>query len=154
MSLQPSSRQIVSGLPRQLLSFFRKHPPASSSSWLPAAVPGTRPPKNPFRPSKNTYTLKYEEPRYSIRRQTNLFNLAEQYHLAHLLPPRVPHKESKVGAVMKGLRQWKGTKMERTRDARIATINAKTAVAKKVVRARKARTKAKKRSQRTGLILD
>lgn len=154
MSIQPSSRQIVSGLPRQLISFFKKHPPASASSWLPATAPGTRPPKNPFRPSKNTYTLKFEEPRYSIRRQTNLFNLAEQFQIAHLLPPRVPHKEGKVGNVMKGLRQWKGTKMERTRDARIATIKAKTEVAKKVVRARKVRTKAKKRSQRTGVILN
>lgn len=152
--MNTSSRQTVASLPRQLLSFFKKHPPATASSWLPTPATGERPPKNPFRPTKNTYTLRFEEPRYSIRRQSDLFNLAEQYNVQHLLPPRVPHKEAKVGAVMKGLRQWKGTKMERTRDARIAEIKAKTAVAKGVVKARKVRTKTKKRKQRTGLVLN
>lgn len=154
MATPARSQQIVSTLPRQLLSFFKRHPPASSSSWMPAPGAVERPPKNPFRASKNTFTLRYEEPRYSIRRQTDLFHLATKYDVAHLLPPRAEHKEAKVGAVMKGLRQWKGTKMERTRDARIATIKAKTEEAKKVVRARKSRTKAKKRSQRTGLVLN
>lgn len=53
---------------------------------------------------------------------------------------------------MKTLRQWKGTKMERTRDARIAAIKVKTAAARTVVKARKLRTKTKKRKQRTGLV--
>lgn len=147
-----SSRKLVSTLPRQLLSFFERHPPASASSWMPAAGTAKRPPKNPFRPTKNTYTLRYQEPRYSIRRQTDLYNLAQQYNVQHLLPPRVPHKEAKTGSVMKTLKKWKGTKMERTRDARIAAIKVKTAAARTVVKARKTRTKAKKRSQRTGLV--
>lgn len=71
-----------------------------------------------------------------------------------MLPPRAAHKEAKTGDVMKSLKKWKGTKMERTRDARIAAIKTKTATASKVIRARRVRTKAKKRAQRTGLISD
>lgn len=147
-----ASTRIVSTLPKQLLSFFRRHPPASATSWMPAPGTTARLPKNPFRPTKNTYTLRYQEPRYSIRRQSDLYNLAEAHNVHHLLPPRVAHKVSKTGAVMKTLRQWKGTKMERTRDARIAAIKVKTAAARTVVKARKLRTKTKKRKQRTGLV--
>ncbi|CCG84922.1 protein of unknown function [Taphrina deformans PYCC 5710] len=171
MPVPTATRQVVSTLPRQLLTFFKKHPPASATSWLPTPPPqvpdvnpasdtASTPPRfpkriqNPFLPSKNKITSKYNEPRYSVRRQTDLYNLATQFQIQHLLPPRVDHKEGKVGKVMKGLTQWKGTKMERTRDARVAAIKTKTALAKKVVRTRKSRTKAKKRAQRTGLILN
>ena len=153
MTTPISSQKLVAALPRQLLSFFKRHPPASATSWAREVADG-RSPQNPFRASKNTYTLKYNEPRYSIRRQTDLFKLASIYKVEHLLPPRVPHKEEKLGKTMKGLTRWKGTKMERTRDARIEAIRSKTMEAKKIVKARKTRTKVKKRRARTGLVLN
>lgn len=150
-SLEPSQK-LVSTLPRQLLSFFKRHPPASAESWMPDPRTVKKIPQNPFRGTKNTYTLRYQEPRYSIRRQTDLYNLAGQYGVQHLLPPRAPHKETKVGPVMKTLTKWKGTKSERTKDARAADIKEKTAAARVIVKARKARTRIKKRKQRTGIV--
>ncbi|ORY87589.1 hypothetical protein BCR37DRAFT_1659 [Protomyces lactucae-debilis] len=166
------ARQAVARLPRPLLNFFKAHPPASSTSWsskpsadkitqtasTESASPAARPRANPFQPSKNTYTLRFNEPRYSIRRQQDLLKLAQQYQIAHLLPETMKQARiakalaksktldvegNKVKTPMRGLVKWKGTKMERTRHERRETIQAKLATARSMLKARKARTKVK-----------
>lgn len=149
--MSAQARQLVNALPRPLLNFFKKHPPASQTQWAPITGSTDKSPRNPFHPHKNTTTLKFNEPRYSVRRQTDLVKMAREYGLDHLLPPRVDHKENlhpKADTPMKGLIRWKGTKMERTRDARRAAIQMKLKAARIVVHKRTKRTKAKKQRQR------
>lgn len=158
-----SSKELVSRLPRPLLTFFAKFPPASAESWAgPAGAAkntgqqiaskslGVR--RNPFIPSKNMKTFKYQEPTYSIRNQTNLVNLAAKYNLSHLLPPRVPHKEKEgEKKVMRGMIKWKGTKSERTKEARMGAVQTKLKEAKIKLQAKRSRSRIKRADARTGL---
>ena len=151
MSSTPAVK-LVSTLPRPLLNFFKRHPPASATQWMPQTIPGSikPPPRNPFHPTKNTVTGKYNEPIYSVRRQTDLTKLAKDHGLEHLLPRRVDHKEkvhATANSPMRGLVRWKGTKMERTRSMRRDTIQVKLKAAKEVVRKRRNRSQTKKRRQ-------
>jgi len=99
-------------LPQQLQYFFQRFPPNLSPLASHKYPPGS----NPFKSSFNPATKKWNEPIYSLRRQSDLCKLAVRYNVADLLPAmRRDQVEKKV---MKGTIKWKGRKAARTRDAR------------------------------------
>ena len=131
-----SARKLVSTLPRPLLHYFTKFPPVTASSTTTTVAAAAV--KNPFIGSKSTKTGKWHEPCYSTRRAQQIYKMALDYNLSHLLPERQPHKAgTKETATMKGLVRWKGTKAERTFDDRKEAIQVKLQEAKDVMRGRR-----------------
>lgn len=72
-------------LPDKLRTFFKKYPPNvkySDKATSTGAIDA-----NPFLANKHPITGKYHNPKYSLRRMSDLYKLAHQYGLQELLPP-------------------------------------------------------------------
>ncbi|OLL26856.1 4-coumarate--CoA ligase-like 7 [Neolecta irregularis DAH-3] len=109
---QKAHLKAFQNLPTQLQYFFRRFPPNLGTNATHKYPPGS----NPFKSSHNHTTKKWNEPIYSLRRQSDLHKLALQHNVADLLPTmRRQEIESKV---MKGTIRWKGRKAVNTRDER------------------------------------
>ncbi|GAB7354723.1 hypothetical protein MBLNU459_g5139t1 [Dothideomycetes sp. NU459] len=114
-AVNPEHLRLARSLPAQLLSFFKKHPPAAlqpasatatsasttttttatstSSPDQPAAASQTASSAdpslartNPFLPFKNPLTNRWQPAAYSLRRQADLVKLAQKHHVLSLLP--------------------------------------------------------------------
>src|SRR5947209_10484778 len=66
-------------LPPRLTRFFKRWPPGTAETPL----------LNPFKPTYNPATGKWQDPVYSLRRQADLCKLARKYGVEELLPPSV-----------------------------------------------------------------
>ncbi|KAH9829273.1 54S ribosomal protein L25, mitochondrial-like [Teratosphaeria destructans] len=113
--------QIARELPKRLLSFFKRFPPPqiqtvapstvqiaeNTSSADPNAATSTSVPvepmttnarwkKNPFLPFKNPSTGIWHGPHYSLRRQADLFKLAQAHGVLSLMPTSPKHPEVKA----------------------------------------------------------
>ncbi|CDO93552.1 unnamed protein product [Kluyveromyces dobzhanskii CBS 2104] len=101
-------------LPVQLRNFFKKYPPNVKYSSKPTVI--TAADANPFLPNKNQATGKYHDPKYSLRRMSDLFKLAYRYGIHDLLPPskKLFYEEKYENKkFMKGILMPKGHKHER-----------------------------------------
>lgn len=67
-------KQYFDLLPIQLKNFFKKYPPNMKYSDKPTLI--TAIDANPFLANKNPATGKYQEPKYSLRRMSDLYKLA------------------------------------------------------------------------------
>ncbi|AET40032.1 mitochondrial 54S ribosomal protein mL59 Ecym_5268 [Eremothecium cymbalariae DBVPG len=82
----PSMKQYFELLPPKLKSFFKKYPPHLNYSDRPVST--LLPTANPFLPNKHPVTGKYHEPKYSLRRMSDIYKLAYTYGIQDFLPPR------------------------------------------------------------------
>ncbi|GAM89178.1 hypothetical protein ANO11243_072150 [Dothideomycetidae sp. 11243] len=129
--------KLATHLPPLLLNFFRRHPPGSfsrstsspapsipqqssnnstSSLTQPAldptvlnAITAARDAANPFLPWRNPATQAWRPPRYSLRRQADLYREAKEWGVTALLPetsPRNPAlklaKREEIGLAVRG----------------------------------------------------
>ncbi|TKA69321.1 hypothetical protein B0A55_07449 [Friedmanniomyces simplex] len=133
---------LAQSLPPRLLHFFKRFPPPQLSA-SPAANHTTAeaPPEdplstttswktNPFLPFKNPRTQAWHGPHYSLRRQADLFKLAQEYHVLPLMPLCPKHPDLKTQSrIQHGLRvkgtgegqRVKGKLWERTLQKRLET---------------------------------
>lgn len=74
-------------LPQKLHKFFIKHPPRPFAEYATKSSVITDPQRNPFLPNKNPETSRWHEPKFSLRRQADLYKMAYKFGIADLLPP-------------------------------------------------------------------
>lgn len=74
-------------LPLPLANFFKKYPPSPFRSYSNKSTNIDDPTANPFLANVNPLTGRYQDPVYSLRRQSDLYKTAYRYGIAHLLPP-------------------------------------------------------------------
>ncbi|CAI4063400.1 hypothetical protein SUVZ_07G3110 [Saccharomyces uvarum] len=80
-----SYKQYFDGLPLKLKSFLQRYPPSikySSVSTSTKAVDA-----NPFLPNKHPVTQRLHDPKYSLRRMSDVYKLALRYGVQDFLPP-------------------------------------------------------------------
>ncbi|KAK5000956.1 hypothetical protein LTR28_012947 [Elasticomyces elasticus] len=107
-------------------------PNAASPTTISPAAPSsqTTPPeyRNPFLPFKSPSTLRWQPPAFSLRRQAQLYKLAEQHNVLPLLPPSAKHpverqrRREEFGLRVKGTgvgQKVKGKLWERTLKGRL-----------------------------------
>lgn len=82
-----SAKEAFSKLPEKLHNFFIKHPPRPFAQYSEKPSIITDPNRNPFLPNKNPETNRWHEPRFSLRRQADLYKMAYKFGIAELLPP-------------------------------------------------------------------
>ncbi|AQZ09650.1 MRPL25 (YGR076C) [Zygosaccharomyces parabailii] len=118
-----SSKQLFDLLPSQLKNFFKKYPPSiqyAAESTSTHAINA-----NPFLPNKHPVTGCYHEPKYSLRRMSDLYKLASLYGVQVLLPPKNKmFFEEKYAnkKMMKGVLLPKGHKHELMHDEKMAKM--------------------------------
>ncbi|KAK0792487.1 54S ribosomal protein L25, mitochondrial [Friedmanniomyces endolithicus] len=132
---------LAQSLPPRLLQLFKRFPPAqlsaSQSVNTTADAPSEDPlittttwKKNPFLPFKNPRTQAWHGPHYSLRRQADLFKLAQEHNVMPLMPICPKHPDVKTQSrIQHGLRvkgtgegqRVKGKHWERTLQQRLAT---------------------------------
>lgn len=107
------TRQYFQLLPDTLKTFFKKYPPGVKYSSKPTSTHAID--ANPFLPNKHPVTGRYHNPKYSLRRMSDLYKLARQYGLHELLPPRNKlffEEKYQQKKFMKGVLLPKGHKYE------------------------------------------
>lgn len=113
-------KQYFDLLPRTLKTFFKKYPPNVAYSGKPTST--TSPVANPFLPNKHPVTNNYHNPKYSLRRMSDLYKLAHQYGVHKLLPATNKlffEEKYKQKKLMKGVLLPKGHKHELGRDEKL-----------------------------------
>ncbi|KAG0673762.1 54S ribosomal protein L25, mitochondrial [Kluyveromyces marxianus] len=116
-------KQYFDLLPAQLKNFFKKYPPNVKYSDKSTVI--SAPDANPFLPNKNPVTGKYHEPKYSLRRMSDLYKLAYNYGIHDMLPPTKKlffEEKYENKKFMKGVLLPKGHKHERIHEQKIAKM--------------------------------
>ncbi|AGO12548.1 AaceriAER207Cp [[Ashbya] aceris (nom. inval.)] len=116
-------KQYFELLPPRLKNFFKKYPPGVQYSAKPEFT--TSPTANPFLPNKNPVTGRYQEPKYSLRRMSDLYKLAYNYGLQDMLPPSKKlffEEKYEQKKLTKAVVFPKGEKHERMRAQRVAEM--------------------------------
>ncbi|WPH03079.1 Hypothetical protein R9X50_00595300 [Acrodontium crateriforme] len=157
MATVRSHVELAQALPPRLLDFFRRWQPPSIAAFGAASqstptvriaeITSSQDPnapsasevalpenavwkKNPFLPFKNPQTGHWHGPHYSLRRQAELFKLAEQHNVLPLMPMSPKHPQAKEqsridhGLRVKGTgvgQRVKGHHWERTLKTRLET---------------------------------
>lgn len=110
-------------LPFQLKSFFKKHPPSVKYASKPISTHDIE--ANPFLPNKHPVTGCYHEPKYSMRRMSDIYKMAHLYGLQEFLPPMKKlffQEKYDNKKLMKGVIFPKGHKHELMRDSKLAKM--------------------------------
>ncbi|QLG71950.1 hypothetical protein HG535_0C03020 [Zygotorulaspora mrakii] len=118
-----SSLQFFDMLPTQLKNFFKKYPPSIMFSTKPTSTHAIE--ANPFMPNKHPITKRYHEPKYSLRRMSDLYKVASLYGVQDFLPPmkkKFYEEKYENKKMMKGVLLPKGHKHELARDAKLAKM--------------------------------
>lgn len=118
-----SSKQLFDLLPSQLKSFFKKYPPSIQYATKPTSTHATD--ANPFLPNKHPVTGRYHDPKYSLRRMSDLYKMASLYGVEDLLPPRNKmffEEKYDNKKMMKGVLMPKGHKHELVHDEKMAKM--------------------------------
>lgn len=116
-------KQYFDLLPGQLKNFFKKYPPNVKYSDKPTVI--TAVDANPFLPNKNPITGKYQEPKYSLRRMSDLYKLAYTYGVHDLLPPSKKlffEEKYENKKFMKGVLLPKGHKYELSLESKLSKM--------------------------------
>lgn len=118
-----SSKQLFDLLPAQLKYFFKKYPPSIEFASKPISTHAIE--ANPFLPNKHPVTGRYHEPKYSLRRSSDLYKMACLYGVQGFLPPmKKKFFEDKYQnkKMMKGVLLPKGHKHELQREGKLARM--------------------------------
>ncbi|KAK7204734.1 mitochondrial ribosomal protein of the large subunit [Myxozyma melibiosi] len=122
-SMSPAAKAVFERMPAQLSKFFLRYPPRTIQKYAEKPVPIDDPTRNPFLPAFNPATKKYREPVYSLRQQSVLYKLAEEYGVRKLLPFMTKkfglHKQAQKKK-MKRSKNPKGHKYDNTKEERAA----------------------------------
>uniref|UniRef100_A0A060TGG2 ARAD1D30184p n=1 Tax=Blastobotrys adeninivorans TaxID=409370 RepID=A0A060TGG2_BLAAD len=153
LSVNPFFQQ----LPPTLANFFKKYPPAPFRKYADKPVATNAEDANPFLPNKNPVTGRYAAPKYSLRRQSDLYKAAYRFGIAHLLPKLGNNKKFYEDkhlnkTPVRGSVMFKLTKGERTKDSRIQEVNEALSKADEIIaehRGRAYRRKLERKSQQT-----
>ncbi|SCU80458.1 LADA_0B07580g1_1 [Lachancea dasiensis] len=116
-------KQYFDLLPNQLRKFFIRYPPGLKYSNKPSST--NAPDANPFLPNKHPVTGKYHNPKYSLRRMSELYKSAYEYGLHELLPPSNKlfyEQKYEQKKFMKGVLLPKGHKHELAQSAKLRTM--------------------------------
>lgn len=119
--MSPNAQAVFKSLPDKLSKFFLRYPPRQIQEYAQKPVSISDPTRNPFLATFNEITQKYRSPAYSLREQSDLFKLAEQYGIEKLLPSMnkkfgIQKKSEK--RTMSGVRRPKGSKYDNNRPER------------------------------------
>ncbi|AMD19076.1 HBR175Cp [Eremothecium sinecaudum] len=118
-----NKKQYFDLLPTKLKTFFQKYPPSITYSSKPTLT--TEINANPFLPNKNPTTGRYHDPKYSLRRMSDLYKLAYRYGLQDLLPPSKKlffEEKYEKKKMMRGVLLPKGTKHELRHESKVAKM--------------------------------
>ncbi|CDR41532.1 CYFA0S07e03224g1_1 [Cyberlindnera fabianii] len=116
-------------LPETLQRFFERYPPAPFKQYATKPTLTTAEDANPFLANKHPVTQKYHQPKYSLRRQSELWKLAHHFGVADCLPQLQGDKsfyQEKYDAneFMRGQLRPKGHKYDKTKQQRRDKIQA------------------------------
>ncbi|KAK9471035.1 mitochondrial 54S ribosomal protein mL59 [Dipodascopsis tothii] len=117
-----AAKEVTAKLPPVLKSFFAKYPPSTLKAYASTQTLTTADDRNPFLPAIHPVTKVVHDPVYSLRRQSVIFKLAQDYGLETLLPSMdkkfgLEKKEGKLP--MKGVVRPKGAAYERNYEDRM-----------------------------------
>lgn len=73
-------------LPPHLMKFFSKYPPTPFAKYSERPTSTHADDANPFLPNKHPVTNRWHKPKYSLRRQADLYKAAYRLGITHLLP--------------------------------------------------------------------
>ncbi|ANB11801.1 mitochondrial 54S ribosomal protein YmL25 [Sugiyamaella lignohabitans] len=73
-------------LPSPLRKFFEKYPPSPFRKYSDKPTSTHAEDANPFLPNKHPITNSWHDPKYSLRRQADLYKMAYRFGVTHLLP--------------------------------------------------------------------
>lgn len=147
-----SSAEAFAKLPKKLQNFFTKYPPTPIRKYADKPTLTTAEDANPFLPNRHPITGRTHEPRYSLRRQSDLYKLAYKFGIADLMPSLANNKKfylekQQSSPILKGVLYPKGHKWERTYADRKKKIEDALAAADDVLIKHRG-TKYKKRLER------
>lgn len=87
-----SANPYFAELPVVLQNFFKKYPPAPFRTYSDKPTATNAPDANPFLANKHPITQNWHKPRYSMRRQADLWKAAYRFGIEHLLPNLLHNK--------------------------------------------------------------
>lgn len=114
-----SESQVYFGeLPEVLQKFFKKYPPSPFRTYATKPRATNDPEANPFLANKHPITQAWHKPKYSMRKQADLWKAAYRFGIPHLLPQLLHNRkfyEEKYeeGTKVKGAQLFKLTRRER-----------------------------------------
>ncbi|CCD22835.1 mitochondrial 54S ribosomal protein mL59 NDAI_0A06810 [Naumovozyma dairenensis CBS 421] len=79
------SLKYFNSLPIKLRTFFEKYPPSIKYAKSSTSIKSIS--ANPFLRNRNPINGKFYEPKYSLRRMSDIYKLAHRYGVQDLLPP-------------------------------------------------------------------
>lgn len=118
-----STKHLFDQLPAQLKNFFKKYPPSIKFADKPVSTHAIE--ANPFLANKHPVTGRYHEPKYSLRRSSDLYKMAYLYGVQNMLPPmkkKFFEEKYENKKMMKGVLLPKGHKHELQREGKIAKM--------------------------------
>jgi len=123
----PESQVFFQELPEQLQRFFHKYPPKPFREYASRPTMTNAPDANPFLANKHPVTEKWHQPRYSMRRQADLWKAAYRFGIQHLMPTLLHERkfyEEKYdeGVKVRGAHFFKLTRSERKAPARAKEV--------------------------------
>lgn len=129
---------LFSMLPLRLSNFFKKYPPSPFASYAEKPTITNAADANPFLPNKHPITNKWHKPKYSLRRQADLFKEAYRFGIEHLLPRLGNNKtlyeqRYETKSPVRGSVEFKLSKGERVREKRAAEVDEALAKADDVI---------------------
>lgn len=117
-----TTKEAFAKLPAKLHRFFLKYPPRPFKTYSEKPSTIDDPSMNPFLPNKNPVTGRWQEPKYSLRRSSDLFKLSYKFGISDLIPP-LPKEfyQDKYDNknFMRGMLRFKKHKWERTMEDRV-----------------------------------
>lgn len=110
-------------LPINLQNFFKKYPPPPFASYSDKPTLTNAQDANPFLPNKHPITKRYNSPKYSLRRQSDLYKAAYRFGVTQLMPTLLNNKKfyeqkHETKTPPRGATAFKLTKGERTKASR------------------------------------
>lgn len=114
----PESQVYFGELPEVLQTFFKKYPPSPFKTYATEPRATNDPEANPFLANKHPITQVWHKPKYSMRRQADLWKAAYRFGIPHLLPQLLHNRlfyEDKYaeGTRVRGAQLFKLTRRER-----------------------------------------
>ncbi|KAK9477732.1 hypothetical protein V1514DRAFT_343546 [Lipomyces japonicus] len=120
-STKSTVAEVFAKLPPVLSKFFQQYPPTPLVKYARKPISFKAGNMNPFLMSINKATKKYREPIFSLRKQSEIYKAALEFGLESLLPTmnkKFGLEKFRTKKPMKGVVRFKGSKDERTAEAR------------------------------------
>lgn len=97
-------RAFFAELPAVLQRFFQRYPPAPFRAYADKPRMVNDADANPFLANKHPVTGRWHEPRYSMRRQADLWKAAYRFGIEDLMPPLLHNRKFYEARYAQGLR--------------------------------------------------